>query len=201
MIRAILFDFGRVVSAPKPPSLFRRYEVELGLSPDTINAVMFDSPHWQDALVGKTDMDGYWHAIGPALGLHTPQAVTDFRKRYYADERINAGVVRMIRRLSGTHLLAVVSNHPPGLRQWLADWDIEGLFEVVFCSGDEGVAKPDSRAFRETLRRLNLASPREAVFVDDTEAHVAAARELGIHAVHYTTTDALGRELEALGCW
>jgi putative hydrolase of the HAD superfamily len=199
VIRAVIFDFGRVVSAPKPPSLFHRYEMELGLAPDTINAVMFDSPHWQDALVGKTDMDGYWHAVGPALGLHTPEAVAAFRNRYYADERINTGVVRMIRRLSAAHSLAILSNHPPGLRQWLEDWKLADRFDVVFCSGNEGVAKPDPRAFRETLRRLNV-SAGEAVFVDDTLEHVAAARELGIHAVHYTTTDALRRELEVLGC-
>ena len=63
MIKAVIFDFGRVISAQKPPSLFLRYEVDLGLAPHTINAIMFDSPAWQDALLGhKTE--------GAVLGCH-----------------------------------------------------------------------------------------------------------------------------------
>jgi hypothetical protein len=53
MIRAIIFDFGRVISAQKPPSLFRRYEKELGLAPGTLNPIMFRSQVWQEALLGR----------------------------------------------------------------------------------------------------------------------------------------------------
>ena len=69
MIKAVIFDFGRVISAQKPQSLFRRYEVDLGLEPDTINAIMFDSPAWQDALLGRQTETQFWDAIGPELGL------------------------------------------------------------------------------------------------------------------------------------
>ena len=81
----------------------------------------------------------------------------------------------MIRQLRGTHKVAVLSNAPAGLTQWLDDWDIGGLFDVIFCSGDEGVAKPDPVAFERTLERLGVA-PEEAVFIDDSPGHVAAAR-------------------------
>jgi putative hydrolase of the HAD superfamily len=43
MIKAIIFDFGRVISAQKPISLFRRYEDDMGLTPGTLNTIMFDS--------------------------------------------------------------------------------------------------------------------------------------------------------------
>lgn len=195
MIKAIIFDFGRVISAQKPPSLFRNYEKDLGLPLGTINRTMFDSQAWQEVLVGRRTLEDYWREIGPALGLHTPEQIDDFRRRYFADEAINEGVLDLVRRLHGRYKLAVLSNAPPGLKRWLAEWGILELFDVVFCSGDEGAVKPDPTAFASTLARLSVA-PEEAVFIDDTSGHVEAARALGLHGIHFTTAEALARDLE-----
>jgi len=198
MIKALLFDFGRVISAQKPKSLFEQYESELNLLPGSINAIMFESLFWEKALVGEIDLPAYWQAIGPQLNLHTPAAVQAFQRRYYGDEKINPEVIELLKLLINQYQLAVISNHPPGLKQWLREWDIHWLFEQVVCSGDEGVAKPEPEIFHLALERLGVAAP-EAVFVDDTEAHVIAAQALGIRALLFTTAEKLQRELEALG--
>ena len=197
MITAIIFDFGRVISAQKPLSLFRNYEDELGLEPGTINFIMFDSEAWQDALVGRKTVEEFWHEIGPELGLNSVDEVDAFRHRYRADEEINQGVLKLIRRLHGNYKLAVLSNSPPGLAQWLADWNVLHPFDVVFCSGDEGMAKPDPEAFELTLERLGL-KPDEAVFVDDTRQHVEAAQELGLQGILFTTAEKLEEEIDLL---
>ena len=194
MIKAIIFDFGRVISAQKPPSLFRTYENELGLEPGTINSIMFDSQAWQDTLLGRKTSKEYWHLIGPELRLNSVDQVNRFRRRYLADEAINSAVLDLIRKLHGRYKLAILSNSPPGLNRWLTDWKMLDLFEVVFCSGDEGLVKPDPAAFRKTLQRLGV-KPAEAVFIDDTPEHVEAARELGIHGIAYTTAEALNNDL------
>jgi putative hydrolase of the HAD superfamily len=106
-------------------------------------------------------------------------------------------VLDLIRHLHGHYKLAVLSNSPPGLARWLADWAILDLFDVVFCSGDQGVVKPDPAAFEWTLKRLGVA-PEEAVFIDDTLGHVEAARALGLHGIHFTTAEELARRLEDL---
>jgi putative hydrolase of the HAD superfamily len=197
MIRAVIFDFGRVISAQKPESLFRRYERELGLTQGTINTIMFESTAWQEALRGWKTMSDFWMEIGPRLGLRTPRQVEDFRRRYYADERINAHVVDLLHRLFGTYKLAVCSNSPPGLSHWLAEWEIDHLFEVVFCSGDEGIVKPDPAAYTTTVARLGVA-PFEAVFVDDAPENVAAASRQGLVAIHFTEGPALDAALSAI---
>ena len=197
MIKAIIFDFGRVISAQKPSSLFRSYEDELGLEPDTINSIMFDSEAWQDALVGRKTVEGFWYEIGPELGLNSANEVDAFRHRYRADEEINEGVLELIHLLHGNFKLAVLSNSPPGLTQWLADWNVLTFFDVVFCSGDEGIAKPDPKAFELTLKRLGL-KPDEAVFIDDSREHVEAARRLELHGILFTTAEALEEELVRL---
>jgi putative hydrolase of the HAD superfamily len=197
VIKAIIFDFGRVISAQKPMSLFRNYERELDLQPGVLNRVMFGSHAWHKVLVGLVSLEDYWREIGPALGLHTPEEIAAFRHRYFADEAINEGVLDLIRRLNGRYQLAVLSNSPPKLAQWLEDWDILDLFDVVVCSGDEGLVKPDPAIFGLTLERLEVA-PGEAVFIDDTLGHVEAARSLGLHGIHFTTAKALESELTGL---
>jgi putative hydrolase of the HAD superfamily len=197
MIRAIIFDFGRVISAQKPSSLFRSYEDELGLEPGTINFIMFDSEAWQEALVGRKTVEEFWYEIGPELGLNSVDEVDAFRHRYHADEAINEGVTDLILRLHGNYKLAVLSNSPPGLSQWLSDWKLLNFFEVVFCSGDEGIAKPDPNAFELTLERLGV-EPDEAVFIDDTREHVEAAQKLGLQGILFTTAEELEKELARL---
>jgi putative hydrolase of the HAD superfamily len=184
-IKAVIFDFGRVISAQKPMSLFWGYEEELGIAPGTLNPIMFGSPAWEDALVGRN--------------LHTPEAIDAFRQRYRADEALNEGVAELIHTLhaEGRYKLAVLSNSPPGLAHWLDEWGLLALFDVVFCSGDEGVKKPDPAAFEITLERLGV-EPEEAVFIDDTMRHVQTARGLGLHAILFTTAEALVKDLSTL---
>jgi putative hydrolase of the HAD superfamily len=197
MIKAVIFDFGRVISSQKPPSLFREYEVHLKLAPGMINQIMFNSQAWQDALIGRLTAEGFWSAIGPELGLDSREKIRDFRRRYHRDESINGGVINLIRQLCGRYKLAVLSNSPPGLAEWLSDWEILDLFDVVFCSGDEGIIKPNPLAYHTTLKRLGVL-PHEAVFVDDTIGHVQAAQKLGVHGILFTTAEKLAPELTHL---
>ncbi len=197
MIKAIIFDFGRVISAQKPSTLFRSYEDALGLEPGTINSIMFASEAWQQALVGRKTAEEFWYEIGPELGLPNVNEVDTFRQRYHADEKINQGVLDLISRLHGNYKLAVLSNSPPGLSQWLADWNVLNFFDVVFCSGDEGIAKPDLKAFELTVERLGV-KPKESVFIDDTREHVHAAQKLGLQGILFTTAEELEKELDLL---
>jgi putative hydrolase of the HAD superfamily len=198
MVKAIIFDFGRVVSAQKPPSLFRHYEEDLGLLPGTINPIMFGSRDWGEVLLGRKTIEEFWYAVGPELGLDTAEEIDVFRQRYRADEAVNESVLNLIRRLHGHYKLALLSNSPTGLEQWLEDWGMHDLFDVVFCSGDEGVVKPEPAAFELTLERLGV-KPHEAVFIDDTLEHVDASRKLGLYGLLFTTAEELEKELNQAG--
>jgi len=167
------------------------------LTPGTINSIMFESSAWQDALLGRKTTAQFWRAIGPRLGLHSARQIDDFRRRYYADEKIDSHVRKLIGGLFGTYKLAVCSNSPPGLKHWLADWGIDHLFDVIFCSGDEGIVKPDPAAYRTTLARLGV-EPFEAVFVDDARENVEAAGKQGLKAIHFTDGAALEKALSKI---
>jgi 2-haloacid dehalogenase len=73
-----------------------------------------------------------------------------------------------------------------------------GLMEDVIVSGREGMAKPDRRIFELVVERFGV-DPSRAVFVDDKVVNVDAARGVGFHGVVFTSTEALRKDLRALG--
>ena len=71
-------------------------------------------------------------------------------------------------------------------------------FRGVLVSGEVGLIKPDPRIFALLIERFAI-DPRRAVYIDDVEANVVAARPFGIHAIHFTNPADLRAELAALG--
>lgn len=71
-------------------------------------------------------------------------------------------------------------------------------FAGTVVSSHEGVIKPDPEIFRRLLGRYELIAS-STVLVDDAPRNVAAARDLGMDAVRFTSPAQLRAELEARG--
>lgn len=71
-------------------------------------------------------------------------------------------------------------------------------FEDVVVSGEVGLAKPDPRIFELTIERCRL-EPAQTLFIDDSLRNVEAAREAGLHALHFLSPDGLRTDLTKLG--
>ena len=71
-------------------------------------------------------------------------------------------------------------------------------FEGIVISGEVRLVKPDARIFRHLLERYGLDAG-STVFIDDSEANVGAARELGMTAIRFEDAQGLRRELVELG--
>jgi glucose-1-phosphatase len=68
------------------------------------------------------------------------------------------------------------------------------LFETVFASHLIGEAKPSRKSFTKVLDALGL-SPEEVVFIDDSEANVSGASQVGIRGIVFRDVDTLRAEL------
>lgn len=69
-------------------------------------------------------------------------------------------------------------------------------FGVTVVSGREGVIKPDPRIFALLCDRAELA-PQDSLFIDDSPANVAGARDFGMQAELFTTPADLEAALTA----
>ncbi len=73
-----------------------------------------------------------------------------------------------------------------------------GWFDGIVLSGELGICKPNPSIFRHLLKRHELV-PETTVFIDDSDANVKAADELGMIALRFERGRGLRGDLEALG--
>jgi 2-haloacid dehalogenase len=71
-------------------------------------------------------------------------------------------------------------------------------FETIVISGEVGLAKPDPRLYRHLLDVTGF-EPRCTIFIDDSNANVKAAAELGMTAIEFRDPAALRVRLERQG--
>ena len=84
-------------------------------------------------------------------------------------------------------------------RSWRSLIPVEELFDFVVDSSVVGVRKPDPQIFQIALEQLGGIAAGRVVFLDDYQANVDAARDLGLQAIT-VGTDVLAtiRELDDL---
>jgi FMN phosphatase YigB (HAD superfamily) len=93
----------------------------------------------------------------------------------------------LLRRIRGHAKTAIVSNAWPATRVRMARAGRLDIADEIVLSCEAGYAKLDPRIYQAALQRL-AASPGDALFIDDTPGHVAAAKSLGMSSVRWATT-------------
>lgn len=89
-----------------------------------------------------------------------------------------------------------------GLTNWSAEtfpmirdtYPVFSEFDGIVVSGEEHLLKPDAAIYRCLLERYALVGS-ESLFIDDNQANVDAARELGIEALRFESAAQLERAL------
>jgi epoxide hydrolase-like predicted phosphatase len=132
-------------------------------------------------------------SFAEALALSPPDAealMSDIWDWYCGE--LDEDLVAYIRSLRGRLKTGVLSNSADGARrEETRRYGFPDLFDAIVYSHEVGLAKPDPAIFRLACRRLAVR-PAESVFVDDVQANVDAAAQLGLHAVlHQETPDTI----------
>ncbi|MBN1179737.1 MAG: HAD family phosphatase [Anaerolineae bacterium] len=184
-IRAVIFDFGSVLVRLEDPGPRRAWEKRLGLPEGGLAELVFGSEVAARASVGQAPDSAVWDHVARVLGLDEAQ-LAQLYADFWAGDHLDTALVAFLRSLRPRYKTAILSNAQYGARD--AFMDVYGLHHVVdlmVISAEEGVAKPDPLIYRRTLERLDV-QPTEALFVDDRLENVAAARALGMRAVHFS---------------
>lgn len=124
-----------------------------------------------------------------------PVQGTGLLDRMFARSRLDEAMVALLRQVRGAGVrTGLLSNSWGG--SYPADVLAE-LFDAVVISAEVGMRKPEPRIFQHAAMVLGLA-PAECVFIDDVEANVAAARQLGFTTVLHAEAAETGRRLAEL---
>ena len=102
-------------------------------------------------------------------------------------------------RRDGIKTALVTNNVREGSKMWRSMMDVDELFDVVIDSSEVGIRKPNPAIFTMALEQLGVTDPSSAVFLDDLDGNVVAARAVGMHAILVgDPPDAALVELDAL---
>ncbi len=198
MIQAIIFDVGGVLIRTEDYRSRRTLENKLGLAEWESEQIVFNSKMGQKAQRGEISNDALWQWVGEQLQL-SHEGLRDFRRAFWAGDVLDSRLVSLIRQLRAHHQTAVISNATDNLRWALnEEYGIADAFDLIVVSAEEGIMKPRPEIYQRAMARLGR-QPAECVFIDDFAHNIAAARELGMTAVHFTPAANLPEELERLG--
>ena len=185
MIKAVIFDVGGVLIRTSNWSLRRKWEEKLGLKQGETDEIVFGQPMGIKAQLGEISNHQLWDWIGQRLDLSTSE-LSAFRRDFWANDELDKELINLIRILRSNYQTAIISNAADNLRQLLAErYLIADDFDLIVCSAEESVMKPDAEIYFRTLARLGC-KPSETIFVDDNEDNVSGALDLGIRAIQFT---------------
>ena len=205
MIRAVISDFGGVLTSPLIES-FLAYQDESGVRFEDLGRAMMriaersgEHPLFELEKGRITEAD-FLSSIESEL--KGPVKLGSLRDTYFAHLRPNGPMIGYMRELRDRGLrMALLTNN---VREWEPHWrsklpDIDEIFEVVVDSAFVGMRKPERGIYELTLEQLgDGVHAEECVFVDDTDVNCDAAAELGMHAVRFRDSDQAIAELEEL---
>ena len=200
MIRAVLFDFGGVISS-SPFEAFAHLEAERGLPADfirTVNATNPDTNAWAKLERGEVDLETFgslWSDEARALGHELDGRLVLER---LAGE-IRPDMVNAIRACGTKYKTACLTNNFTRAEATLSAEvaEVYGLFDAILESRVLGVRKPDPRFYELACEALDV-EPGECVFLDDLGVNLKPARALGMHTIKVTDPDAALAELGEL---
>ncbi|MCA9901069.1 MAG: HAD-IA family hydrolase [Anaerolineales bacterium] len=198
MIQAIIFDVGGVLLRTEDRAPRQQWEAKLGLPPGGAEALVFNSAMGQQAQRGAITEPELWQWIGAHLDLSVLETAA-FRRGFWSGDKLDTGLVALIRQLKTRYQTAIISNYASNLRDELTNqFQIADAFDEIIISCEEKVMKPDPEIFHRALGRLGR-QPREAVFIDDFQHNVAAAEAVGLAAIHFQPGLDLAHALQQLG--
>lgn len=190
----LVFDFGGVLMKTVSRAPRWAWDDRLGLQRGSIERIVHGSESWRLAQTGKISLHEYWADVASQLGI-SHEDLGQFERDFFSGDQLDTEIVEFIRkRRNHGQRTALLSNDSVALAAKLKTLGIWELFDTVAISAEIGVMKPDPAAYQHVLDRLHCR-PEQAVFIDDMQANVDAAINLGMIGIHYTPDIHLDRTL------
>ncbi len=204
-VGAIISDFGGVLTSPLEGS-FQAFQdtsgvplAELGKAMAAIGARHGVNPLFE-LETGRMSEREFLGQLGGQLTEQLGREVEmgGFGERYFTHLEPNARMIEYMRELRRRgYKLAICTNN---VREWSERWramlPVDEIFDVVIDSAFVGSRKPEPRIYELTLEQLGVDAGA-ALLIDDIEANCDGARDVGIAAVWFQSTEQAIAETEA----
>lgn len=199
-LSAVIFDYGEVLCHRPTAEQFSRMARICGINADSFGA------HWERSRGpydrGDLTPEDYWSKF--AHDTHTELDPEQIRQLCNWEiemwSNVNSVMVEWLLELDTAGIkTGLLSNMPADLAAHLQqNFEWMSKFTCRTFSAHVRLIKPDPAIYRHILRGLDV-EPSAALFVDDRENNIQAARALGMSAIRFQSIAQLRSELETLG--
>jgi putative hydrolase of the HAD superfamily len=183
-IRNVVFDAGGVLLEWDPPKVIAR------MFPDPVvqaelRQQIFEHPDWHEYDRGAlTEAAAATHFAN--LSGRSPDEILDLMRAACESLRPIDDTIKMLEELAAAGInLYLLSNMPVTTFDYLLKRDkFFAHFKQLVISGAIQLMKPEPAIYKHLVEKTGIV-PAESVFIDDLLRNVIAARESGLHAIHF----------------
>jgi epoxide hydrolase-like predicted phosphatase len=140
---------------------------------------------------GECTNDEFEAALAAQLTLigGGPVSGTDLLSRMFAGSVMDEDMLGMFRRLHGRGVPTGLLSNSWGSGSGYPRDQFPDLFDAVVISSEVGMRKPEARIFEHAAELLGLR-PEQCIFIDDIQANIDAAEQVGYTGVLHEETAA-----------
>lgn len=197
MIKEAFFDADEVLIVNRPKKFSERLVEEYGIPSEKVSP--FFQNEFKLCVVGRGDL---YEAVGRQLKSWGWTGTVDdlFRCWVVPESQIDHRLLGTIDALRKSGIKCyMVTDQEKYRAQYIMDaLELDKHFDGVFFSYELGCRKEEDGFFKQVLHKLDDILPAEAIYWDDDEINIQAARSYGIDARLYTTYDIFLTEIEEL---
>ena len=199
-IRAVLLDYGMVLSGPPNPEAWARMRAISTLGEEDLHREYWKHRHPYDR--GTHTGRAYWQLVGKGGGLvFTPEQVAgliDADTDLWTD--LNLPMVEWARQLQAAGIpTGILSNIGDAMEEGVRrKFDWIGGFTHCTWSHTLKLAKPEATIYSHAADGLELP-PENILFIDDRADNLEAARAFGMQVIQYGEHATFLEEMHAHG--
>ena len=199
-LRAVVFDYGMVLTGPQDPEAHAALMRITGLP-----LARFERLYWTDRPAydeGKLTGIAFWQKFLRDLSLPANQNMVEELNQWDARMWTTQDPVMLDWQLALKQrglLTAILSNMGDNvLDNMKRTFDWLPRFDVLVWSYQLHMVKPNPAIYRYLLKELGTR-PEETLFIDDRLVNVEAAQALGMPTLEFSTVERLRADLVAHG--
>lgn len=200
MTKYIIFDFGGVIFDSGTSKAIKTISAKYHISQKKIADFLTEnSVTGTKYRLGKITKENFWlKALASWRKTIDPIKLNNIWVSGYSLRQ------EMVPILSGLkkngYILGVLSNTVSDRYEYFkTQLALNDYFDAMVLSFSDHVLKPHKQAFYLILKKLAVADPKEALYIDDKEIHAGVARSLGMQAIVYKNAIQLSSDLRKSG--
>jgi putative hydrolase of the HAD superfamily len=199
-IKAVVFDYGNVISLPQDPKVMDELAGIAGVERDR-----FESALWSlrgDYDRGIISAKEYFNTVLSSLAVFVDEKTIEeiIETDTNSWKNINTETEALMKEIKAAgYMVGILSNMPHDFLVWAKEnIPVFSLPHFGLYSCDVNLIKPEEAIYRKLLSMLGVEAD-ELVFFDDKAENIAGARAVGMEAILWKNVEDARRELISLG--